>query len=49
MPVFILMQAVENMAQVKKLGMEEKKQEEEEKRKRDFILLIMSVALIVSI
>lgn len=49
MPVFMLMQAVENMAEAKKLGTQEKQQEEEEeKRKKDFILLIVSVALMVS-
>lgn len=49
MPVFMLMQAVENMAQAKNLGTQEKQdEEEEEKRKKDFILLIVSVVLIVS-
>lgn len=48
-PVFILIQAVENMAEAKNLGTQEKKdEEEEEKRKKDFILLLVSVALIVS-
>ncbi|KAJ5765052.1 glycoside hydrolase [Penicillium odoratum] len=46
MPVFMLMQAVENMAEVKKLGTTEKTEEAEEaKRKKDFILLIVSVVL----
>lgn len=47
-PVFMLMQAVDSMAQAKELGQEEKKEEEEEeKRKKDFILLIVSVVLMV--
>lgn len=48
-PVFMLIQATEQMAQAKKLGKKEKKKEQEEQqRKKDFILLIVSVALIVS-
>lgn len=47
-PVFLLMQAVDNMAQAKILGArEEKEEEEEEKRRKNFILLIVSVALLV--
>ncbi|KAJ6032219.1 glycoside hydrolase [Penicillium herquei] len=46
MPVFMLMQAVEDMAEVKSLGTTEKKIEAEEaKRKKDFILMIVSVVL----
>lgn len=49
MPVFMLMQAVDNMAEAKKLGQQEKQTEEEEaKRKKDFILLIISIVLVVS-
>lgn len=45
-PVFMLMQGVDNMQQAKDLGKKEKKDEaEERKRKRDFILLIVSIAL----
>ena len=48
-PVFMLMQAVDSMAQAKALGQQEQKEEaEEEKRKKDFILLIISVILMVS-
>ena len=48
-PVFMLMQAIESMAQAKILGQQEKKEEaEEEKRKKDFILLIISLVLMVS-
>ena len=48
-PVFLLMQAIDDMETAKKLGAEEKKEEEEEeKRKKDFILLIVSVVLMVS-
>ncbi|GAB7357175.1 hypothetical protein MBLNU459_g8166t1 [Dothideomycetes sp. NU459] len=43
-PVFMLMQAVDGMAQAKALGaQEEKEEEEEEKRRKNFILLIVSV------
>lgn len=46
--VFMLMQAVDSMAQAKQLGQkEEKEEEEEEKRKKNFILLIVSVVLMV--
>jgi chitinase len=49
-PVFLLMEAVDNMAQAKAAGKEEQKQEaDEEKRKKDFILLIVSVVLMVRI
>ncbi|OJJ96909.1 hypothetical protein ASPACDRAFT_1859003 [Aspergillus aculeatus ATCC 16872] len=45
-PVFLLMQAVDEMAQAKALGQQEEKEEEEEaKRKKNFILLIVSVVL----
>lgn len=48
MPVFMLMQAVDGMAQAKALGaQEEKEEEEEEKRKKNFILLIVGVFLMV--
>lgn len=48
-PLFMLIQAVDQMAQAKQLGQEEKKEEqEEEQRKKDSILLIVSVVLIVS-
>lgn len=49
-PVFTIIQAIEGMAQCKKLGKTEKDEEEEEKeeKKRNFILTIVSVALIVS-
>ena len=47
-PVFMLMQAVDSMAQAKALGaQEEKAEEEEEKRRKNFILLIVSVLLMV--
>lgn len=47
-PVFMLMQAVDGMAQAKALGVkEEKEEEEEEKRRKNFILLIVSVVLMV--
>ena len=45
-PVFMLMQAVQNMAEAKKLG--EKEQEEEKKQRTDFIVMIVSVVLLVS-
>jgi hypothetical protein len=46
--VFMLMQAVDSMAQAKQLGQkEEKEEEEEEKRKKNFFLLIVSVVLMV--
>ena len=49
MPVFMLMQAVDDMAQAKQLGAQEKKTEEEEaERKKNFILLIISIVLAVS-
>ncbi|MCJ1310400.1 hypothetical protein MMC25_004064 [Agyrium rufum] len=45
-PVFMLMQAVDGMAQAKQLGQQEQQEEEEEaKCKKDFILLIVSVVL----
>ncbi|KAJ9624398.1 Glucan endo-1,3-alpha-glucosidase agn1 [Taxawa tesnikishii (nom. ined.)] len=45
-PVFMLMQAVDGMAQAKALGaQEEKEEEEEEKRRKNFIILIVSVVL----
>lgn len=47
-PVFMLMQAVDGMAQAKALGTQEEQDEaEEEKRKKNFILLIVSVLLMV--
>lgn len=47
--VFMLMQAVDGMAQAKTLGeQEQQEEEEEERRKKDFILLIVSVVLMVS-
>lgn len=47
-PVFMLMQAVDGMAQAKALGaQEEKEEEEEEKRRKNFIILIVSVTLMV--
>lgn len=47
-PVFMLMQAVDGMAQAKALGaQEEKEEEEEEKRRKNFIILILSVVLMV--
>jgi chitinase len=48
--VFLLQQAVDGMAQAKKLGAEEEKKEEEEERKRKeaLILLIIGVALVAS-
>lgn len=46
--VFMLMQAVDDMAQAKQLGQEEEQQEEEEaKRKKNFLLMIISVILMV--
>ncbi|KAK6004282.1 hypothetical protein QM012_009132 [Aureobasidium pullulans] len=47
MPVFMLMQAVENMAQAKALGAQEEKIEEKEReeRRKNLILLIVSAAL----
>lgn len=48
MPVFMLVQAVDNMAQAKALGKKEEEIEaEEEKRKKNFIVLIVSVVLMV--
>lgn len=48
-PVFMLMQAVDDMAEAKKLGKQEKNTEDQErKRKEDFILLIISVVLVIS-
>lgn len=45
-PVFMLLQGIDSMQQAKDLGKKEKKNEaEEKKRKRDFILLIVSIAL----
>jgi hypothetical protein len=48
-PVFMLMQAVDSMAQAKALGVKEKDEEEEEKenKRKKFILLILSVVLMV--
>jgi hypothetical protein len=48
-PVFMLMQAVDSMAQAKALGVKEKDEEEEEKenKRKKFILLIVSVVLMV--
>jgi chitinase len=48
--VFVLMQAVDGMAQAKKLGEQEEEEEEEEERKRrqNIILLIISVVFMVS-
>lgn len=46
--VFMLMQAVEDLAQAKQLEQqEEKKKEEEARRKKNLILLIISVVLMV--
>ena len=45
-PVFMLMQAVDNMAQAKALG--EQEQEAEEKARINFIIMIVSVVLMVS-
>jgi hypothetical protein len=45
-PVFMLMQAVDSMAQAKALGEKEQKQEEE--AERNFIVMILSVVLLVS-
>lgn len=46
-PVFVFMQAIESMAEAKKLGKTEEKEEEaEKKRKRNFILLIISAVLL---
>jgi hypothetical protein len=48
-PVFMLMEAVDSMAQAKALGQKEEQEEAEEaKRKKDFILLIISVVFLVS-
>jgi hypothetical protein len=49
MPVFMLMQAVENMAQAKALGAQEEEIEEKdrEERRKNLILLIVSVVLMV--
>ena len=44
-PVFMFMQAVENMAQVKALG--EKEQKLEEQERRNLIIMILSVVLMV--
>ncbi|KAI1080982.1 hypothetical protein F5B20DRAFT_579808 [Whalleya microplaca] len=46
-PVFMLLQAVDSMAQAKQLGQQEEQQEEaeEEERKKNFIFLIVSVVL----
>jgi len=48
-PVFLLMQAVENMAQAKALGVEEKKIEdkEREERRKNFIVFIISMVFLV--
>lgn len=47
-PVFMLMQAIDGMAQAKALGaQEEEEEEEEEKRRKNFIILIISVVLMV--
>jgi chitinase len=48
-PVFMLMQAVDNMAQAKALGVKEKDLEEKakEERRKKFILLILGVVLMV--
>jgi chitinase len=47
LPVFMVVQAVETMAQVKELGAQEKKEEEAEaERQKNIILLIVSVFLI---
>lgn len=50
-PVFMLMQAIENMAQAKALGHKEEEAEAkaEEERKKNLILLIISIFLIVSL
>lgn len=45
-PVFMLMQAVDGMAQAKALGKQE--QQNEEKQKENFIIMIVSVVLLVS-
>lgn len=45
-PVFLLEQAVENMAEAKKLG--EKEQAQEEEARKNFIVMIISVVLMVS-
>jgi hypothetical protein len=48
-PVFMLMQAVDSMAQAKVLAAKEEKIEEKEaERKKNFIILIISVVLLVS-
>ena len=44
-PVFMLMQAVDSMAQAKALGEKEQKQEEE--AEKNFIVMILSVVLMV--
>ncbi len=48
-PVFMLMQAVDSMAQAKQIGEEEEQaeEEEEEERKKDFILLILGIVFLV--
>jgi chitinase len=47
-PVFMLMQAVDSMAQAKALGIKEEDiEEKEEERRKNFILLIVSVVLMV--
>lgn len=48
--VFSIMQAIDSMAQAKKLGQEEKEAEKKaaERKKKDFILMIVSVVLVVS-
>lgn len=49
--VFIMQQAVDSMKQAKEIGKQEEKDEAEEERKRkeNFIMLIISVVLIVSV
>lgn len=44
-PVFMLLQAVDSMAQIKKIGEEEKEKEEAEKR--NFIITIISAVLLI--
>ena len=48
-PVFMLMEAVDSMAQAKELAQKEeaKEAEEEEERKKNFIILILSVIFMV--